>query len=67
MGWEEQKKLVQEGVVLGLLEDWIDIGFEQQAQIRGIDLEWHFWATVPPQEGMSETADINGSQLIGPV
>ena len=63
MGWEEQKKLVQEGVDMGLLEDWIEIGFEQQAERRGIDIEFHFHSVVSPK-GNQTTPSENSSILL---
>lgn len=48
LGWKEKKHLVQEGVKLGFDEDWIVYGFEDEAERRGIDLEWHF-AEEPPK------------------
>lgn len=47
LGWDDVKKIKEEGVNLGLEETWIDTGFEEQAEERGIDLEWHFFEEPP--------------------
>ncbi len=50
LGWNDVEKLKQEAQKIGLNRDWMELGFEWRAQERGIDLEWHFFAT-PPQTG----------------
>lgn len=42
LGWQETDKLTQKGVDQGLVKLWIEIGFEERAEQRGIDTEWHF-------------------------
>lgn len=42
LGWAETKELEKKGVDQGLDGDWIQWGFENRADERGIDLEWHF-------------------------
>jgi hypothetical protein len=47
MGWKEHDELIEKGVQSGLNEDYIIIGFETEAERRGIDLEWAFFENVP--------------------
>jgi len=46
LGGNEVDDLKKEGINNGLNGNWIDIGFENRAIKRGIDLEWHFRSTV---------------------
>ena len=48
LGWKEMEELVQQGVEEGLLKDWVDVGFCERAEERGINLEWHF-SEHPPR------------------
>lgn len=45
LGWKEVDELIEEGVQQGLLKRWIELGFNMRSEERGIDLEWHFFAT----------------------
>lgn len=47
LGWDDEKRLIKEGIEQGLNEDYIRMGFELQAEERGIDLEWSFQEHVP--------------------
>jgi len=46
LGWKEQKEMINEGIKAGLDRDYINLGFEMQAEKRGIDLEWAFFEVV---------------------
>jgi|GEM_PF-5040813 len=50
IGYEEVEMLKKQAQLEGLNKDWVDIGFVWRAQERGIDLEWHFRATVPQRD-----------------
>ncbi len=48
MGWKEYEEQIELGVSsMGLDRNYIIWGFNQQAEERGIDLEWHFSAEAP--------------------
>jgi hypothetical protein len=46
MGWKEHDEIIDEGVKQGFDRDYINLGFELQAEKRGIDLEWSFFENV---------------------
>ncbi|KKQ55890.1 MAG: hypothetical protein US75_C0012G0033 [Candidatus Woesebacteria bacterium GW2011_GWC1_38_13] len=50
LGWDDLKRLTEEGIEKGLDKDYIDRGFEIEAERRGIDLEWSFFDTPPPRK-----------------
>jgi len=44
LGWQDMEDLIQQGVnEKKLNKDWIRFGFHDEAEQRGIDLEWHFF------------------------
>lgn len=47
MGWKEYEEQIKLGISMGFNRDYIIWGFNQQAEERGIDLEWHFSAEAP--------------------
>lgn len=53
LGWEDVKRLTKEGVKMGLDKDYIDLGFEREAERRGIDLEWSFFQNPPGKQSVS--------------
>lgn len=42
LGWAEQSQMKKDGIEEGLIKEWIDVGFYDRAEERGIDLESHF-------------------------
>jgi hypothetical protein len=54
LGYEEYEKQIQKGVELGLRRDFILMGFNRQAEARGIDLEWSFHGTINTSGGLQE-------------
>lgn len=54
MGWDDKKRMVNEGVSAGLDKDLIEYGFERRADRRGIDLEFFFWSEVPVKKDVHD-------------
>jgi hypothetical protein len=47
LGWKEYDEIITKGMQLGLERAYIMIGFDAQAEKRGIDLEWSFQQFIP--------------------
>ena len=58
LGWQEFDDLKDEGVGNGLKRDYIDLGFNNEAENRGIDLEWSFFEK-PRNSGVGESTEKN--------
>jgi len=63
LGWKEKDEMVQQGVDMGLDKDWINYGFYDKSEERGIDLEWSFFET--PRQYKQEQPN-NHKQLHNP-
>lgn len=50
LGWAETDALIEQGVQEGLDGNWIRMGFDRQAQLRGISLEWSFFQYPPSHQ-----------------
>lgn len=49
IGSREYEQRIEDGVKEGLDKRYIELGFDREAEKRGIDLEWSFFSEVPGQ------------------
>lgn len=61
LGWEDVDKLVKEAVDEGFQEEWVRVGFDEEAERRGIDPDFHFFREVLEQNKPQQRSSTQGT------